>query len=888
MNAKIIKCFVSSPSDTLKERNVCDKVLQELNQTIGTHFKIRFESIKWENDVTPGFGESAQEVINQRVGETYDIFIGIMHLRFGSPTKNAGSGTEEEFDIAFERFKNKDKLEILFYFNDEPPSKVSDIDTKQLEKVNSFKTKLSNLGGLYYQYNGVLQFEEKLRKHLSDYLLKHSDLPTSIIKSDDVINHRAGVKLILEKRLHDSLQIYSSQPIIWIEPILSPTNEISQNADDNFESKIDIDHLIDSPISTIIKAPPQFGLTCLAHQMIKRAYDKNLNWVYVDSSTSKAHSIDKSVKRELESLKITDSQLNCIVLDSWNNYESDSIKKVKALCNAFKSIPIIIMQTIDDSKFHLQQENETIEREFDVLHLLAMPRTQVRKVVSEYNKAKNIGDEDTLLAKLVSDLDVLNIHRTPHNVITLLKVSERHFDESPVNRTKMLEMVLFVLFDMDGIPTYKTKPDLKDCEYVLGRYCEKLIKSDFYEFSRETFLHELKSFCAEKLIELEVDVVFDVLKANSIIVKKDSNYIFRSSYWIFYFAAKRMHHEPDFAQYIFNSKKYISFPEIIEFYTGVDRSRKDALTILMIDIKETCDIVNLKVGISDEMNPYKLAQWNPSEAHVEKMQQEISEHVLNSNLPEEVKDRHADKSYNQLRPYNQTIQAILEHYSVHSLMQKIRASSRALRNSDYVDPEIKREMLTEIIRSWEQLTKVLLALTPILASKGNATFEGASFYLNGDFGETFEIRMNRILQCLHSNIVGLFKDDLYSHKLGPLIFDQFKTEKDDNKKHQLALLLIYERPKGWKSYIQDYIVSISKNSFYLFNTVNTLRTKYKYDFASKETLNEISYLIKMGLAKHEFGDKKPGMDKIVKISNNAIPKREYNDEDDVSGRIAQK
>lgn len=108
---------------------------------------------------------------------------------------------------------------------------------------------------------------------------------------------------------------------------------------------------------------------------------------------------------------------------------------------------------------------------FNVLHLLALPRTQIRKVVCEYNKSKDIGEEDIVLSKVVTDLDTLNIHRTPLNCITLLKVSEKHFDESPVNRTNMLEMVLFVLFNLEGIPTYKTKPDLKDCEYVLGCFC---------------------------------------------------------------------------------------------------------------------------------------------------------------------------------------------------------------------------------------------------------------------------------------------------------------------------------------------------------------------------------------------------------------------------------
>ncbi len=125
----------------------------------------------------------------------------------------------------------------------------------------------------------------------------------------------------------------------------------------------------------------------------------------------------------------------------------------------------------------------------------------------------------------------------------------------------MIEKVLFVLFNMDGLPRYKTKPDLKDCEFVLGKYCERMIKNQRYSFSREEFIKELKSYCSEKLIDLEVELVFDILIANNIIVKHEIEFGFRSSFWIYYFAARRMHSEPLFAEYVFSSKIYISCPE---------------------------------------------------------------------------------------------------------------------------------------------------------------------------------------------------------------------------------------------------------------------------------------------------------------------------------------
>ena len=71
-----------------------------------------------------------------------------------------------------------------------------------------------------------------------------------------------------------------------------------------------------------------------------------------------------------------------------------------------------------------------------------------------------------------------------------------------------------------------------------------------------------------------------------------------------------MHNDKEFADYIFSSKKYMSFPEIIEFYTGIDRNKIDALEILTKDIKETCDIVNSKVRLTGDMNIFHKSVGN--------------------------------------------------------------------------------------------------------------------------------------------------------------------------------------------------------------------------------------------------------------------------------------
>lgn len=54
--------------------------------------------------------------------------------------------------------------------------------------------------------------------------------------------------------------------------------------------------------------------------------------------------------------------------------------------------------------------------------------------------------------------------------------------------------------------------------------------------------------------------------------------------WLYYFAAHRMHHDPTFAAFILSDRRYAAYPELIEFYAGIDRRRSDAVACMTTDL----------------------------------------------------------------------------------------------------------------------------------------------------------------------------------------------------------------------------------------------------------------------------------------------------------------
>ena len=872
---RFFKCFISSPGDCEEERKICQNVISELNNGIARHLDVNFETFMWEYDVLPDMGQNGQEIIDEYIKKSnYDIFIGIMKNRYGHPTKKAGSGTEHEFNDALRRklSQSNNLPRILFFFGKEQVDLDDpniDAIMDQHKKVKEFKTKMSD-DGIYIPFNGTEDFEKLLKQKLSLFITDNSPVerPENKIKEVDIILKK------LEQDLAESLKTYNEETPVWIDPIISTKKHIPNTPIENNENRISIQTLIESGKDLIIKAPSEFGLTSLAHYLKLEAWKAGKMFVYIDSKKSKKHKVVNEIKTEFERYFSKEvDEIDCILLDSVCFEENGIMRLIKNICESFPNVQIILFNTLENNFFLKSDEDDKVEikREFESYYLLPLPQQDLRKIVTSYSLKKSLEDDnDVLLEKVKNDMETLNMHRTAKNCISILRASSRiGTDYSPINRTKLLETILNTIFEEYDIPTYEDKkPDIKDCSFVLGYLCELLVTRNNFEFSREYFLEVLGCFCKENLIELDLQYLLIALIDNSIFGKKDTNiFYFKNSYWVFYFIAQRMNMNEEFLKNIYVNQKYIDFPEIIEFYTGIDRNKSDAIEVLKGDIEKTLITVRSKVQIPHDLNPYKSISWNPDIETLEKEEAKISENVISSGLPDEIKDKYDDKHYNQIRPYNQVINSVIRDYSFLVLMRQISACSRALRNSDFVKPELKKQMLDKIMQAWYEMNKLLIVLSPLLADKGDVNFEGARFYLDEeDFNiENPSEKRLAVLLAIPSNIIKFFKQDLFSSKMTPLLIDHAQKESNSLLKHELMIMLVSERPKDWYNIIDKYIISLDKNSYYLSDVKRALEFQAVYRVFENDEKRKVEALVSKCRAKHLFKKDNPDIGLIKRM-----------------------
>ena len=103
-----------------------------------------------------------------------------------------------------------------------------------------------------------------------------------------------------------------------------------------------------------------------------------------------------------------------------------------------------------------------------------------------------------------------------------------------------------------------------------------------------------------------------------------------------------------------------------------------------------------------------------------------------------------------------------------------------------------------------------------------------------------------------------------------MLFSHLESEPNELIRHELVILTILKRPKGWKKVVQKYIVDQQRDSFFLYDVQLNLRQQHSHGFASARELRDIAYLIRSVTAKHLRGMKIPRPKDVQAVSDKEV------------------
>lgn len=177
---KKIRIFAASPSDVATERAKLETIVDSL-KPMANYLGLVLEVLDWRQ-VVPDAGRPQQIIFDQLKPTSWDIFIGILWHRFGTPPgakhkahREYFSGTEEEFKTAYELWERYGRPRIIFYRCTR--ALPYDIDPDQLKRVREFFRLIEDVKGnyptLYQAFDTPEVFEklwlDNLQKLLAEY-----------------------------------------------------------------------------------------------------------------------------------------------------------------------------------------------------------------------------------------------------------------------------------------------------------------------------------------------------------------------------------------------------------------------------------------------------------------------------------------------------------------------------------------------------------------------------------------------------------------------------------------------------------------------------------------------------------------------------------------------
>ena len=98
-NVTLYNLLISCPGDIKEEVALIESAVEEFNELYAEPLGITIKTRHWSKSSYAQSGGKPQALLNEQFVNKCDAAVAIFWTRFGSPTDEYGSGTEEEIEI---------------------------------------------------------------------------------------------------------------------------------------------------------------------------------------------------------------------------------------------------------------------------------------------------------------------------------------------------------------------------------------------------------------------------------------------------------------------------------------------------------------------------------------------------------------------------------------------------------------------------------------------------------------------------------------------------------------------------------------------------------------------------------------------------------------------
>ena len=595
-----VRIFISSPSDVSEERAAALKVIEELNQTLCESLGLNLFPLTWEHNTFPSVGDYSQDVINKQIGE-YDIFVGIMAHRFGTPTPIAGSGTEEEFNIAYD---NRENTQIMFFFKDKEV-KASMLDIEQYQKVKEFKKKIVKQGVYFKEFSEQFEnfFKNSLTQYLTNkYIKKNRE---QIIDSKDTHKTNA-LNLNFDNYYHRMYEEFSNINLLAVPNSQFKLKDIYVSQSlvkrDDFESERETIKINKFPVELIktykkllITDTAGMGKSTILKFMFLDLIDNNIKDVGIPifielNRLNKEHTILIEIQEELNLSKDSEKDLLLRSIQKGgfifflDGYDEISISDRNEVTN---DIQTFISKGGTKNYYNLASRPEErlgCFRGFQSFTIQPLTKNEAYELLTKYDTSKQKIISKELIKELnTGKYESIDEYLENPLLASLLYTSFNFKAEIPLKKHQFYRQVYDALYSNHKL-VQSQKPhekcsnlDVDDFDRVLRYIGYDCLINIGVQFDKDTILNSIKSakdFCGNMIFK-ESDFLKDLLTSVSLFTKDGIGYKWVHKSLMEYFAARFIYCDAKENQDVILSEIYYSndiskYINMLDLYYDID------------------------------------------------------------------------------------------------------------------------------------------------------------------------------------------------------------------------------------------------------------------------------------------------------------------------------
>lgn len=175
-NVTLYNLLISCPSDVKAEVVLIETAVDEFNELYADPLGITIKTRHWSKSSYAQSGGKPQALLNEQFVNKCDAAVAIFWTKFGSPTDEYGSGTEEEIEIMLQSNK-----QVFMFFCDKPLS-PSQINEDGYKKVQAFREKYKDRG-IYFTYSSDEEFKKLFFAQLSMHFLSDKKVKEATVNN---------------------------------------------------------------------------------------------------------------------------------------------------------------------------------------------------------------------------------------------------------------------------------------------------------------------------------------------------------------------------------------------------------------------------------------------------------------------------------------------------------------------------------------------------------------------------------------------------------------------------------------------------------------------------------------------------------------------------------